>query len=223
MRNDKHLAIQLRQKGKSYNYICKELNIPKSTVSGWLSDLKWSQEIKNNLTKKALYIAKKRLLLINKERTEKWRKWRQQFKEEAIAEFPKLKNNNLFVAGIMLYWAEGDNSEKSRVVRLTNTDPRMIKLFINFTQKICRVPKNEIKMTLILYPDLNDNTCKNYWSSFLDIPLEQFYKTQFIKGRHPTKRLVNGICMIKIGGSGLKEKIITWINLLSESYNGIKS
>ena len=167
-------------------------------------------------------MAKKRLIQINKDRIEKWKKWRQQFKEEAILEFSKLKNKNLFVAGVMLYWAEGDNSEKSRVVRLTNTDPRMIKLFINFTERVCRVHKNNIKITLILYPDLNENICKNYWSSFLNIPLEQFYKTQFINGRHPTKRLVNGICMIKIGGSGLKEKIITWINLLSEVLSDIK-
>ena len=74
-----------------------------------------------------------------------------------------------------------------------------------------------------MYPDLSEEKCIDFWAKIIGIPKSQFYKTQFIKGRHPTKRLVNGICMIKIGGSGLKEKIITWINLLSESYNGIKS
>ena len=76
MRNDKHLAIKMRERGKSYNKISKELSIPKSTLSGWLADADWSKEIKMELTRKVNYVARKRLLLINKARREKWEKWR---------------------------------------------------------------------------------------------------------------------------------------------------
>lgn len=70
MRNDRHLAIKLRKKGASYNKIRKELGIPKSTMNYWFRNLRWSQQIKKELTRKALYIAKKRLRLINKARRE---------------------------------------------------------------------------------------------------------------------------------------------------------
>jgi len=130
-------------------------------------------------------------------------------------EFPELKNKPLFIAGLMLYWAEGDNGKAGSNVRLTNIDPRMIKVFINFALSLCKVPKENIRIGLLIYPDLNENICKNFWSKYTSVPVNQFHKIQVIKGRHPTKRLEYGICIVRVGGGGLKEKIRTWIDLYS--------
>lgn len=135
----------------------------------------------------------------------------------AAKEFPKLKNNALFLSGIMLYWAEGDNNLKNGNVRLTNTDPRMIRIFVKFAIKICKIFKKDIRIALILYPDLNERGCMDFWSKYLRIPIAQFYKTQYIKGKHPTKRLQRGICMVRIGATGLKEKVLVWIDLFAKS------
>jgi len=116
----------------------------------------------------------------------------------------------------MLYWAEGDNGKTGSNVRLTNIDPRMIKVFINFSTSICKVVRENIRIGLILYPDLDDKVCKNFWHKYTGIPFNQFHKTQVIKGNHPTKRLEYGICMVRVGGGGLKEKIRTWIDLYSK-------
>lgn len=215
-RNDKHLALKLRRLGKGYNFIYKELGIPKSTLSDWFRALAWSKVVKLRLTKRANFMARKRMRIMAKANKERWLKWRKQHQLEAIKEFPKLKRDPLFISGIMLYWAEGDNNLKNANVRLTNTDPRMIRLFIKFAESVCNVPRKNIRLALILYPDIKEAECKNYWSDFTKIPLDQFYKTQFIYGKHPTKRLTNGICMVKIGGAGLKEKISAWIDLYSK-------
>jgi hypothetical protein len=79
------------------------------------------------------------------------------------------------------------------------------------------VPKENLRATLILYPDLSEERCINFWARIIGIPKSQFYKTQFIKGRHPTKRLAHGICMIMCGNRQLKEKIMVWIDLLSKT------
>lgn len=223
MRNDKHLAAKLRRAGKSYNYISKELLVPKSTLSYWFSHTPWSKKIKVGLEEKARWIAKKRLLRIIETRNEMWREWREGHRIRAIKEFPKLKNDPLFLAGVMLYWSEGDNGIRGGNARLTNTDPRMVKTFINFGLKVCKIPKEKIKIGLILYPDIKEKRCKTLWSKYLDIPENQFHKTQFIKGYHPTKRLANGICMVRIGGVEVKEKIKTWINLFSNNFCGSSS
>lgn len=116
----------------------------------------------------------------------------------------------------MLYWGEGDNKPRGEV-RLANIDSRMIKIFFKFLHKICRVPTEKIYLRLILYPDLQDEKCKKYWSKKTGVPLTQFTKSQIIYGKHPTKRLENGICIIGVRASGgLKEKIITWKDLLSQ-------
>jgi len=71
-------------------------------------------------------------------------------------------------------------------------------------------------MTLILYPDLNENQCKKFWVKVSGISRNQFYKTQFIKGRHPTRRISHGICNLYVASRELKEKIFTWIKLYQQ-------
>lgn len=215
MRDDRHIALKLRRQGKSYNTISRELSIPKSTLSEWFSSKKWSIKIKKELIRKVNYASKKRLLFYALERKLKWENWRESARQEARRNFPALAKNPLFVAGTMLYWAEGDNKPKNPF-RLTNTDPRMIALYTKFLTKILRVPKENLRATMILYPDLSEKQCLRFWSKIIGIPKSQFYKTQFIKGRHPTKRLSNGICMIVCGNRQLKEKVITWIDLISK-------
>lgn len=218
MRNDRHLAIKLRKQNKSYNKISKELNIPKSTLTYWFKQEDWSEEIKRELTRKALYVAKKRLRLINKSRREKWNEWHRECREKAREQFPILNKHPLFLAGLMLYWGEGDSKLENSLVRLSNTDPGMIKIFCLFLKESCLVPKDRIKAELILYPDLNEKYCKNFWSQVSGIPLNQFIKSQFIQGRHPTKRLSHGICIIYVTSRELKEKIFTWLKLYQDDF-----
>lgn len=218
MRNDKHLAIEMRRKGKSYMEISKRLGISKSTMHYWFKDLQWSEKIKDDLTAKAAKLSRKRIKKVVKANKEKWLKWRKDFREEAKREFPELRTNPLFIAGLMLYWGEGDSNLKN-TTRLTNTDPRMISLFCKFTTEILRVPKVDIRLHLTIYPDLSENKCKKYWSKQTKIPVNQFNKTQIIYGKHPTRRLENGICSIRVPRScGFKEKIFVWIDLFSKEY-----
>lgn len=218
MRDDKHLAIRLRKKGKSYNKISSELNIPKSTLTNWFSDLKWSQIMKQELGRKANYIARKRLRLINKGRRKMWEDWREKARQEARKSFPRLKKNPLFIAGLMLYWGEGDSKIENSQVRLSNTSPDLIKLFSLFLKNICGLPTEKIKISLILYPDLDEKKCKSFWSIVTRIPENQFKKSQIIKGKHPTKKLAYGICMIHLTSRQLKEKIFVWINLFHKQF-----
>jgi len=216
MRNDKYLAIKLRKQGKSYNKINEELEIPKSTLSSWLSNIKWSKHIKKELIKKANYIARRNLQLYNKKHKERWEQWREEARQEAKKEFPKLMKDPLFIAGLMLYWGEGDSKTKNPI-RLSNTDPRMISLYIKFLTKSLKISRGKLRSAIILYPDLSEKKCIDFWAVVEGIPKSQFYKTQFIKSRHPTKRLTNGICMIIYSSRQMKEKILIWIDLLSKN------
>ena len=216
MRNDRHLATKLRKKGASYNKICKDLNIPKSTMHYWFRNLRWSKNIKKKLTEKAQRQATKRLRTVVKAQKKRWESQRKQYREEARKEFPILKSSPLFLAGLMLYWGEGDSKIENCRVRLSNTDPKMIKIISLFLQKTCGVPKEKMKITSILYPDLNEDKCKNLWSKVSGIPKNKFYKTQVIYGKHPTKRLSYGICNIYVSSRELKEKISVWLKLYQQ-------
>jgi len=214
MRNDHHLAIELRRKGLSYREISEKLDIPKSTLNGWFKDLAWSRDIKKKLIEKATRTSRKRIRKVIKSNKERWEKWRASLREEAKKEFKIFKNRSLFIAGVMLYWGEGDQNVKYPI-RLTNVDYRMVALFKKFLLEICKVKKEDLYLSLFIYPDIKEENCKKFWENKTGI--EKFDKVQVIYGKHPTKRLENGICSIRVKKSiGLKEKILVWINLLSE-------
>lgn len=102
---------------------------------------------------------------------------------------------------------------------MANTDPMMIELYVKFLTKVLKIPKEIIHPTIILYPDLSEQKCMSFWSKVTGISKLQFYKSQFIKRKHPTKRLSYGICSILCGNRQLKEKFIIWIDLLSKNLN----
>jgi len=173
----------------------------------------WSERVKNNLNAKNAAKYKKRLAAMARVNKIRFEQIRKDARQEAQAEFKTLFINKLFVAGLMIYAGEGDSKVENSVVRVVNTDPRMIKTFHDFSIQVCKVNKKKIKYALVLYPDLNDRECKLFWRKIVKIPLHQFHKTQYIKGRHPTNRLKNGICYVIVSSRELKEKILVWIGL----------
>ena len=68
--------------------------------------------------------------------------------EEAIEDCIKLQYQPSFIAGVMLYWGEGD--KVSRTFRISNSDPLLIKIFVEFIEKICRIPKEKIRASILL-------------------------------------------------------------------------
>ncbi|MEK7148973.1 MAG: hypothetical protein AAB796_01045, partial [Patescibacteria group bacterium] len=109
---------------------------------------------------------------------------------------------------------EGDKNPKNPV-RVTNTDPHMLRIFREFLKQICKLPDEKIKAHLTLYPDLREHVCKKFWASLIGIKLGYFNKTQYIQGRHKTKRLHSGICTITVSSRQLKEKMLVWIRNFS--------
>jgi len=213
MRNDKHIALKLRKEGKSYKKISAELDIPKSTLSEWFSGKSWSTEIKNELARKANFISGKRLDRYNIERKVLREKQREKARQDAKKEFIELSTNPLFIAGIMLYWGEGDSKLENGLVRLSNTNPNIMRIFTLFLIKICKIPTERIKSWVLLYHDLNEKKCLEFWSNATGLQLSQFTKPTYIQGRHPTKRLSYGICQVTCTNRLAKEKIAVWIDL----------
>lgn len=219
MRNDRHLAIKLRKQKKSYNEISKELGIPKSTIHYWFKENPWSEKIKKELMKKVLKLRRKQLKMMAGANKKKWEEWHIQCQQEAIKEFPSLKNNQLFLAGLMLYWGEGDKQLRNGIVRIGNIDPELIKLFYLFLTRALGIPEEQIYIKLTLYPDLEEKKYKRFWSNLLSVPITQFKNSITILGRHPTRRISYGICSIEVYSRKLKEKILIWIKLYSDVLN----
>ena len=134
--------MKLRKSGNSYSEIKAELGVAKSTLSDWLNKKPWSDSIKKDLNNKYLPKNRYRIMLMNKSRALKKIKRDSRYLREANAQYNKMKNVPLFIAGLMIYWGEGEKFDTGRIA-VINTDAKMIQVMINFIILILKVPKHK--------------------------------------------------------------------------------
>ncbi len=211
MRTDKSLAFTLRKQGKSYRQISTELNVAVSTLSNWFKGIDFSEDIKKKLTEAAIDTSTIHIKALNRARGDTLEALYMRAEIEALEEMKAYGNEPLFTTAVATYWGEGEKTSKNQI-RLTNTDPMMLKVFMKFLLKICAVPKEKIRVAMFIYSDLNEEVCHDYWSTHLD--LKAFHKTMVLPSRCKARRLQYGICTIIVSNSYLKKKMLVWIDQL---------
>ena len=125
---------------------------------------------------------------------------------EMKKKFISVSAQTLYVAGLMLYLAEGDKRDYYHI-GFANTDPQIIKFFLSWLERFMRIPKSRIRLQLHLYESMNIPSEKKFWSKLLGIPTKQFYKDQ-IRPIRPgsfsySESFRHGTCKIYV--NGLKE------------------
>lgn len=93
-----------------------------------------------------------------------------------ISSISTLKLNELKVAGAMLYWAEGYNSEKSKIVDFANSKPEMVLIFLSYLRNIYRIDEKRIKILLYCHANQNQSELIDFWSQATGVPTAQFSK-----------------------------------------------
>lgn len=205
-------AIAFRKRGFTYTEIAKICGVSVGTISAWLKPLPFSRDITAQNKARAAQENKKRMVSINKARTAERAKQYDQVVHMAETEYQNYRHSPLFVAGLMLYISEGDNTH-TRLIRLTNSRPELHKIFIKFLLTYLGVERSTIKFWLLLYPDLDEVVCMKHWSKKTGISVAQFYKNQVIQGRSLKQTLHFGVGNTIIGSTLLKRKLNLWIEL----------
>ena len=212
MRRDKERIFQLRKEGRTYREIQRDTGVSRATLSLWFKDQDWSRHLSLEHSKKNLGASKERMERMNIVRKLKLQYQYALAEKEAQEEYETYKKDPLFWAGLMLYAGEGDRKSKE-LVRISNTDFYIHRIFVNFAKKYLKIPENGFRFGLILYEDNNEDVCKEVWSKELPISSLIFHKTQVIKGREKLKRLQYGVGMSIISSTVAKRKILKWLSL----------
>ena len=205
MRPDREKALKLRLQGKSYTEISRAITIPKSTLSGWLSDITLSEGLKSAIEKRARKRSLVGLMKRNKNQTKFAVIRADQNRHEGLQMIQDISRSELFFLGVALYWAEGYKRTivykgKERTyhpISLTNSDPYLIKLFLRFLRENCHVPEEKIKAGLRIFDHQNENMLLRYWHEQTRIPLKNFGKvyhgiSRSSMGKRPYNRLQSG-------------------------------
>ncbi len=88
--------------------------------------------------------------------------------------------NNLLEAELMgiglgLYWGEGTRMDRNSI-RLGNTDPALIKIFVRFLKKFFEVDNSKIRFGLQIFSDMNPDEALRFWMKELGANRSQFQK-----------------------------------------------
>ncbi len=86
----------------------------------------------------------------------------------------------LYGLGIGIYWGEGNKANKN-TIRVGNSDPALLKIFIEFLITFFGIKKEDLKFHLHLFDDVNIVQAVHFWSKELKIKKSQFYKPMISK------------------------------------------
>jgi len=127
------------------------------------------------------------------------------------------KDRELFVAGVMLYWAEGSKWSGEKIVDFANSDPSMIKIFLKFLRDICGISENKLRMYIYCHDSLSKKQLIKYWSSLTNVPMNQFTEPYVKKGlsKGGGNKMKNGLVHIRYGDKKLLNLMRFWIKDLS--------
>lgn len=211
-------ALELRQSSWSYPMIEAELRVARSTLSGWLRDVPLT-EAHTAMRKATLQAARQKALQRNKLQQETMIAEIRAGAGEDIRNLfaDGLSNRDLFLTGLMLYWAEG--AKTGTVVSVTNSDPFVIRLFVNWLEQCLDIKRDQLRGEVHLYPDIDVHEAESYWSEVIGIPETQFYKAQIDKRTNKSAnkhgKLPYGTVHVKVLGKGTTNRlrrIIAWID-----------
>jgi len=218
LKKEKEKAIGLRLRGRSIKEIAKQLNVAKSSVSLWVRDIKLTPVQLNKLAEKShtiVAIEKRRATRLNNERAK-----RQVVLDLAEKEIKKLSLKDLWLIGVMLYWAEGGKTQRG-LVRFSNGDPEMIKIMMVFFRRVCKVPEEKFRGYIHIHPHLDHKKAEKYWAAIMGISLKKFFKTYRkvnTSSKNKKDSLPFGVLDIYICDTKLFLKISGWAKGIFKAY-----
>jgi DNA-binding transcriptional MerR regulator len=211
----KELVRGLRSQGLSYKEIRERIpfTIAKSTISDWCKDIELTTEQKDRLDKLFKDGSYRGRLLGPKATQVRREKEIAEIKEKAKLEIISLTENEFKLAGLMLYWAEGNKTE---FVGFSNSEPKIVRFMVEWFKRVCGVPIRKIKAYLNLHSGQNENQIKKFWTNVTGLSISQFGKSYIKKEGtgHRKNILYNGTIRINIYNSNLLHKILGWIEAI---------
>jgi len=216
VRNQENLAaaLRLRERGFTLQEIAKVCDVSKSTISKWLAGNAVSADVTKQNKRRAGQENAKRLRVVNKALGTQRAARYAELEHSATTEFKHYKNDPLFTAGLMLYVGQGDLSNESSI-RLSGVHINTHVIFLKFLREYMGVTNDQPRVQLVIYPAHDESICMKKWSKALGLPYQQFHRTQVITSTQK-KPLHFGVGNIIIGSTGMKRKLVTWIDLMQK-------
>lgn len=191
-----------REQGLSVKELARILSVSTSSVSLWVRDIELTPGqlaalrqagVKGGAANAARGLARRRAA-------------------QARGRSEACRRDPLHIAGCMLFWAEG--SRNKNAVLFTNSDPDMIRFFVQFLRTCFNVPDERIRLTCNLFADHSDRQreIEEFWLSLLDLPRTSLCRStvnRYSKYSHKKRRnkLPYGTCRVAVHDTRIVQHI----------------
>ncbi|MEK7099289.1 MAG: hypothetical protein AAB916_02135 [Patescibacteria group bacterium] len=228
-KQQKREIIALRRRGLSYTELKERFLVSKSTLSAWLRNIKIPPAKQRQLRRRSI-----RGLLKGAE-IKKARRLAETsaIQETATRNIKAISKKELWLMGIVLYWACGLQETERRTglgVRFSNADPFIIKFFLEWLIRVGKIQKREIEFDLYLHESRRgmQEEIVSYWAKVTGFHRTHFSHRYFQKNKIKRKRTLQknsyGLMRVRVRASSvLARQIAGWIKgvrIITDSRSG---
>jgi hypothetical protein len=204
------LGRDLRRLGLSYGEIMDLIRVKKSTLATWCRDVE--------LTNDQIAALRERTgqpMGVPRDTQWKRREEIESIRIAAVGRVADLLFDPLWIAGVVLYWAEGSKTKNQ--LRVANTDPAALRLFVAWVRRHLD-PSADFSLQLHLHEGNDEHAARLYWQRQTGLVDANFYKT-FIKPKgtgHRKNHLPHGVCSVKLRRcANAWHTTMAWVEALS--------
>jgi hypothetical protein len=191
------LGRDLRRLGWTYGEIMEVLPVAKGTLAGWCRDIRLREDqvaaIKRRRppgVRTGIPIDTQRKRRLEVER----------LRHDAQAYAAARLDDAFFVAGVVMYWAEG--AKTTRRLSLAHSEPAALRLFVSWVTSYLK-PSPRVALQLFIHADNDLDFARDWWLENLALDNGYFTKP-FIKPDgtgHRKNHLPHGVCRAQIARS----------------------
>lgn len=186
--------------------IAKALGVSPSTVSRWVRDIELTYQQRQALCRHD----RGDRLRAGRRNSDRARLRRAAWQEEGRQR--AREGRPLHMAGCMLFWAEGSRSRNS--VYFTNSDPAMVRFFLDFLVSEVGVEREAVRVDLNLFADHLDDQrrIERHWLEKLELPSTCLRgSTVNVYSRHSARKRLNrlpfGTCRLNVHSTQVVQQL----------------
>jgi AcrR family transcriptional regulator len=206
---ERELARYLRrEQGAAINEIAQRVGVSKSSVSLWVRDIELTATQRRALHERNP--AYNRQLSGSTKMAERRRAERIAYQQDGRRR-ARLRDPT-FVAGCMLYWAEGSKGRNQ--LQFANSDSAMARFFVDFLKNHFGLRGEDIRITCHLYADhlAKRSEVEQHWLEALELPPESLRKSVVnVYSKHSKRKRVGnlpfGTCRVVVSRTWVTQTI----------------
>jgi transposase len=166
------VAEAMRRQGHSYSEIQQVVGVSTSSLSLWLKDVPLSEEHRIAIEQRKVAGRARTIEALRGRRVAR----REHTSKAAAGQIQELAESELFVAGVVAYWAEGAKSKPwtaSQRVMFINSDPGMVRLFLAWLQ-LLDIGLERCSFRVSIHESADVQASMAHWASVVGVPASQF-------------------------------------------------